>query len=110
MILKLGGSNGKQWEIGRNAANAEGLWSIILDSIKEDPSREATYEDILDAAGMLQEMLDAVSQRLPSQSVHPQHGVRKEVVTMLEHYLEGKRPSDPFKAIYLRFRRAKRDS
>ena len=98
MILKLGGSNDKQWEIGRNAANAEGLWNVIIDSTKEDPSGEATYEDILDAAGMLQEMLGAVSQRLPSPGADQHHDVRKEIVTMLEHYIEGRFPLILFEA------------
>ncbi|KAF8663378.1 hypothetical protein AX16_000953 [Volvariella volvacea WC 439] len=92
IVLKIGGiADGQKWEVGRNAANAEGLWNEILTTVS-DPAY-AEYENMLDSAGMLTEMVQTQLDRLPQESELdvPPDGVHPEVVTMLHHYLKGQR-------------------
>ncbi|KAF9569289.1 SET domain-containing protein [Agrocybe pediades] len=92
VVLKLGGAiDGKKWEIGRDARGAEGLWKEILSTLME-PGTElenATYEDILDAAEMMQEMVQAKIDRLPPLVALNKEKFRPEVQSMFYHYIEG---------------------
>jgi len=91
IVLKVGGINGKKWEIGRNAQGVDGLWMEILSTLLEpgaDPEK-ATYEDILDSAAMLQEMAQALIERLPVVGVPNGERSRPDVQKMFYHYIEG---------------------
>lgn len=89
IVLKIGGIQGGKWEVGRNSQGAEGLWKEILNSFVEDGSEETTYEDILDASGMLQEMVEGLIARLPEAKISETSQARPEVVQMFQDYLEG---------------------
>ncbi|TFK43782.1 SET domain protein [Crucibulum laeve] len=91
IILKVGGIEGKKWEIGREARGAEGLWNEILSSMLEDPESIPTYEDQLDASGALANMVQAVLDRLPTEEGDKNADIRPEVAMMLHDYLEGQR-------------------
>ncbi|CAA7260100.1 unnamed protein product [Cyclocybe aegerita] len=86
IVLKVGGIEGR-WEIGRDAQGADGLWKVILSKFVE--ASDATYEDILDASGMLQEMLESLIEKLPEEDIAGNIEVRADVVEMFHHYLEG---------------------
>jgi hypothetical protein len=89
ILLKLGGFEGQRWEIGREARNAGGLWQEILTSFLESEGGEPTYEDILDAAGSLQEMTEKLLERLPQRITPESHAARPEVVKMFHNYIDG---------------------
>lgn len=86
IILKIGGIDGKKWEVGRSGSGVDGLWDEILQSIRQDPTSSPTYEDYLDATGALEDMIQAVLDRLPT-GTHA--GLRAEVADMLQNYVEG---------------------
>ncbi|TFK64049.1 SET domain-containing protein [Pluteus cervinus] len=92
IVLKVGGIEGRKWEIGRSARGVDGLWDEILGAMAENID-EATYEDKLDASSMLMEMLQSLVDRLPA--VDKDEGnlpnIRPEVVSMLFDYVEGQR-------------------
>lgn len=89
IVLKLGGINGQRWEIGRGASNADGLWKEILSNFVGSKDGEPTYEDILDAAGSLQEMTEKLLDRLPGHDTPKSADVRPEVIQMFKHYIDG---------------------
>jgi hypothetical protein len=89
IVLKLGGINGQKWEIGRGASNADGLWKEILSNFVESQNEAPTYEDILDAAGSLQEMTEKLLDRLPGHDIPKSADIRPEVVQMFNHYIDG---------------------
>lgn len=89
IVLKIGGIGGNKWEIGRNAQCVEGLWKEILSSFCQSSEEAPTYEDVLDASGMLQEMVQTLIERLPANAPPEAQGIRPEVAMMLSHYLEG---------------------
>ncbi|RDB19824.1 Ribosomal lysine N-methyltransferase set10 [Hypsizygus marmoreus] len=92
IVLKVGGINGKKWEVGRSARGADGLWDEIVHSIKHDPESPPNYEDHLDAAGALLDMIQTMLDRLPSdQWDHSHVDIRPEVAVMLHDYVEGQR-------------------
>lgn len=90
IILKIGGMDGKKWEVGRSASGVEGLWDEILHSIKQDPASSPTYEDHLDAAGALEEMIQAKLDRLPTDG-GKDAGIRPDISGMWQDYVEGER-------------------
>ncbi len=88
--LKLGGIEGQRWDVGRDAINAEGLWSEVLSTFVEGGDvSAATYEDIVDAAGSLQEMTEGLLDRLPGYAIPESVDVRPEVIKMFQNYIEG---------------------
>jgi len=89
IVLKIGGIGGNKWEIGRSAQCVEGLWKEILSNFCQSSEEAPTYEDVLDASGMLQEMVQTLIERLPANMPPEAQGIRPEVATMLSHYLEG---------------------
>ncbi|KAH9482517.1 Ribosomal lysine N-methyltransferase set10 [Psilocybe cubensis] len=91
MVLKIGGIGGQKWEIGRSGERVDGLWTEILNTIVEAEDNKPTYEDILDASGMLQEMVQTLIERLPEDRIPEDSEVRPEVATMFLDYLEGQR-------------------
>ncbi|KAF8204763.1 SET domain protein [Pholiota molesta] len=91
IVLKIGGIGGNKWEIGREARGTEGLWEEVLQTFVGSEEHYATYEDILDASGMLEEMVQTLIQRLPNGQLSNAQELRPEVVTMFNHYLEGQR-------------------
>ncbi|KAI0632805.1 SET domain-containing protein [Trametes polyzona] len=110
IILKLGGgpsssassssspsSDGpRRWEVGRNARGAEPVWEAVLAAIKQqngddEDEGDTAIEDELCAADMLAEMAQSLYDRLPPFPPANAAEMRKEVVDMLEHYLEGQR-------------------
>ncbi|KAF9481868.1 SET domain-containing protein [Pholiota conissans] len=91
IVLKIGGIGGNKWEIGRNASGAEGLWKEVLQTFIQSEEHPATYEDFLDASGMLEEMVHTLLQRLPIGHISNMEELRPEVITMFGHYLEGQR-------------------
>ncbi|KAG5654591.1 hypothetical protein H0H81_011566 [Sphagnurus paluster] len=90
IVLKIGGIN-KKWEVGRAAQGAEALWDEILGSIQQDPDSPPTYEDELDAAGALLEMIQSLIDRLPVERDGRRAEMRPEVTLMLHDYVEGQR-------------------
>ncbi|KAG6861561.1 hypothetical protein C0995_014857 [Termitomyces sp. Mi166 len=89
IVLKIGGSSEK-WEIGRSARGAEGLWNEILTSVQQTPD-SLNYEDQLDAAGTMLDMLQALLDRLPPDRDDRGVDMRPEVAVMLDYYVEGQR-------------------
>jgi hypothetical protein len=89
IILKIGGMDGKKWEVGRSARGVEGLWDEIVRSISPDPESSPTYEDHLDAAGALEDMIQTLLDRLPMNN-RGDPGIRPEVASMFQDYVEGK--------------------
>lgn len=90
-MLKIGGINGKKWEVGRSARGVDGLWHEIVRSIQgaEDPDSLPTYEDHLDAAGAMSDMVQTLLDRLPADKDHRRAEMRPEVALMLHNYVEG---------------------
>lgn len=91
IVLKIGGMEGsdaKKWEIGRNSQGADAFWDDQLSQFAGQ-GKLPTYEDILDASGMLSEMLEDKIGRLPSPEIQNVHELRPDVVTMFHRYLEG---------------------
>lgn len=88
IILKIGGMDGKKWEVGRSASGVEGLWDEILHSIRQDLASSPTYEDHLDAAGALKEMIQALLDRLPTND-GKDAGIRTDISGMWQDYVEG---------------------
>ncbi|GLB34072.1 putative SET domain contatining protein [Lyophyllum shimeji] len=91
IVLKIGGINGQKWEVGRNARGADGLWDELLRSFQQDTESPPTYEDQLDAAAALLEMVQSLLGRLSSHSDDREVEIRPEVATMLHDYVEGQR-------------------
>ena len=89
IVLKIGGIAGNKWEIGRNALGVEGLWKEVLSNFSQSSEEAPTYEDVLDASGMLQEMVQTLIERLPANALPEAQGIRPEVAVMFGHYLEG---------------------
>ncbi|EGO02860.1 hypothetical protein SERLA73DRAFT_165797 [Serpula lacrymans var. lacrymans S7.3] len=93
IVLQIGGaptSSRKKWEVGRKAHGAEGVWEEVLGLIAQ--GAEATYEDELEAADVLSEMLTSLIEHLPEVSdADDDKDIRPEVELMMEHYLEGQR-------------------
>jgi len=91
----------KRWEVGRNARGVEGVWHHVLDVVSSasqseeaEESAATRFENRLDAAGMLMEMCQSYLERLPQipdvlDALVP--GVRREVLKMFSHYIEGAR-------------------
>ncbi|KAJ7087399.1 SET domain protein [Mycena crocata] len=86
IVLKIGGMEGKKWEVGRNAHRADGVWENVL-AMTGGP--EPTYEDYLDAAGALSDMVQVLLDRLPQRSEAAE--IRDDVALMLHDYVEGQR-------------------
>ena len=91
IVLKIGGKfgDGKKWEIGREAQGVENMWSDLIKVFIQDPSQNPTYEDMLDASSALQEMIQNLIDRLPAEKTVEMSGIRVEVITMFQDYLEG---------------------
>lgn len=98
LVLKLGGasSQGKRWEVGRDARGVEGLWAEIVDAVKhqqreegEDVDDEPTWSLMLDASGILDSMSTAMLERLPN--ISQAQGLREDVAVMLAHYVDGQK-------------------
>lgn len=95
IVLKIGSSDNSQtrkWEVGRRGRGVEGLWEevlnlVILGAGSDNGRDEAGYEEELDAADFLLEMVQGLLQRLPSNWEHL--NLRLEVKEMLAHYVEG---------------------
>ncbi|KAF9238366.1 hypothetical protein BU15DRAFT_47737 [Melanogaster broomeanus] len=92
MALQIGGTQKSQkWEIGRNARNIEGLWSEVRSMVASEES-EYEYEDDLEAASLLSEMVQSKLDGMKTISdVRSNNDIRSEVKIMLEHYIEGQR-------------------
>ncbi|KAG6915307.1 hypothetical protein DXG01_012230 [Tephrocybe rancida] len=88
IVLKIGGTDTKEWEVGRSAWGADGLWDEILTSVQQSPG-PPNYEDHLDAAGALLDMLQTLLDPLPLEKDDRQVEMRPEVALMLHHYVEG---------------------
>ena len=88
----------ERWEVGRNARGVQGVWNYVLATIsstsclEEAEEPEVTrLENQLDAANMLSEMCRSYLDRLPKTLNQSPQECRTEVLTMLAHYIEGKR-------------------
>ena len=92
IVLKLGGG-GDSWEIGRRwNEEYERLWRRILTSVAAGDGSakgegEATFEDRLEAAEMLMNMVEQKLQALPDATAA--RALRPEVAVMLKHYVDG---------------------
>ncbi|KIY45849.1 SET domain protein [Fistulina hepatica ATCC 64428] len=99
ILLRVGGdvqrAESREWVVGRDAAGADGLWGYVLNIVHvagtaDDAvsDAESTFDDILDAAEMLQNMVRSHMKRLPSIPVEPTN-VRPDVAVMLRDYIKG---------------------
>ncbi|KAJ7498617.1 SET domain protein [Mycena latifolia] len=88
IVLKIGGIDGKKWEVGRDARGADGVWESILELTG---GSEPTYEDHLDAAAALGDMVQSLLDRLPQPSVPVSDDIREDVALMLHNYIDGQR-------------------
>lgn len=94
IVLKVAGGAEqatKRWEVGRGARDVEGLWLELLSLVRGGSQEEPTYEDILDAAGALEEMTQSLLDRLPKFE-HFHQDVRPEVQDMARNYVKGRSP------------------
>lgn len=94
MVLKIGGasSSSQRWEIGRHAKGIQGLWEEMKGILRnmENDEEEATDAEIsLEAADMLEEMVQQKINILPILPGESPVGVRREVFTMIENYIKG---------------------
>lgn len=89
ITLQLGGSSNK-WVIGRLPSGAEGLWNEVRRLVAETPE-EIGYEDDLEAAQLLVEMVQKKCDLLPDLPDENDADIRPAVRLMLKHYLEGQR-------------------
>ncbi|KAG2369168.1 SET domain-containing protein [Suillus spraguei] len=89
ITLQLGGSSNK-WAIGRLASGAEGLWNEVRRLVAETPG-EIGYEDDLEAAQLLLDMVQKKYESLPGLPDENDASIRPAVRLMLKHYLEGQR-------------------
>ncbi|KAJ7044668.1 SET domain protein [Mycena alexandri] len=87
IVLKIGGMEGKKWEVGREARGADGVWDSVLEIMTG--GAEPTYEDYLDAAGTLGQMAQGLLDKLPPKVPRPD--TRDDVAWMIDNYLEGQR-------------------
>lgn len=105
----------RKWEVGRDARGAEDVWEVVLGKVKgasqgqngrqdkgneedkppEDEEEAATpaYEDKLEAAQMLADMVETLLDRLPSDKAGAKRAaaMRPEVAQMLHDYIAGQR-------------------
>ncbi|KAJ7094482.1 SET domain protein [Mycena belliarum] len=88
IVLKIGGIEGKKWEVGRGARGAEGVWESILELTG---GSEPTYEDYLDAAAALEDMVRTLLDRIPQPPAALCDDMREDVALMLRNYIEGQR-------------------
>jgi len=90
IVLKIGGTEGKKWEVGRKAWGADGVWQEILALVAQDPESESSYDDHLEAAGVLADMIQTLLDRLPpTKGEYDRVEMRPEVALMLHDYIEG---------------------
>ncbi|KAJ6539688.1 hypothetical protein B0H19DRAFT_1180167 [Mycena capillaripes] len=89
IVLKMGGTAGGRWEVGREARGADAVWDSVLAALQEGD--EPTYDDHLDTADALADMVQALLDKLPRPSIPPPDGVREDVALMIQHYVEGQR-------------------
>ncbi|KAJ8522166.1 hypothetical protein ONZ45_g1241 [Pleurotus djamor] len=97
IVLKIGG-HGDKWEVGRDARGFEVVWdqvlSIMVQQSHQDDEEfdgDASFEDELDAADTLSEMLGTLLDRLPNNDNVRSEKIRPEVAEMIQHYVEGQR-------------------
>jgi hypothetical protein len=104
--------NKNKWEVGRDAKGAEGVWEEVLARVssatqgddetddetgeegdEDDENVRPAYEDELEAAQILAEMVQSLLDRLPSEEGGAQRAakIRPEVATMLHDYLSGQK-------------------
>jgi hypothetical protein len=93
IVLKIGSTDNIQtqkWEVGRDGRGVEGLWEEVLNLMVGGTEGEdgPGYEDELDAADFLLEMVQDLLRRLPSNWENNLY-MRVEVKEMLAHYIEG---------------------
>ncbi|KAG2013346.1 tho2 protein [Coprinopsis cinerea AmutBmut pab1-1] len=94
IILKLGGTDGRKWIIGRNATGVDGLWKEVLEKVSGEEYAHAAgdYEAVLDASGMLQDMVKMSLEKLPGlEEPNLADSVRPHVASMLRDYVQGQR-------------------
>jgi hypothetical protein len=104
IVLQLGGAGTEslKWEIGRGARGVEELWLVVLKFVRETQSEEKEqeyeYELQLDAADVLSEMTLSLMNRLPEGKgiQGGERGIRAEIYSMWEDYVEGKYIQCPF--------------
>jgi len=87
IVLKIGGPHGGKWEVGREARGADPVWDSVLAAVQE--GTEPTYDDHLDAADVLADMVQQLLDKLPEVSVPAPDDVREDVALMIQHYIEG---------------------
>ena len=92
IVLKIGGGtsdDAPRHEVGRAARGADDVWAAILEALKaqEDEEEVPEWQIVLDGAGMLRSMTEALLARLPSV---PVLGVlRADIAEMIGHYVSG---------------------
>lgn len=98
-----GGTEGKRWEVGREAEGIEGLWQEVLDIVSPpSPAEDASDSDDdgethppqwslhLDAAAALQSMVEPSLDRLPATFMEDVV-LRPDVREMIQIYVKGQR-------------------
>jgi hypothetical protein len=92
LTLLIGGSaTPQQWVVGRHAQHAEGLWSDVRCMIA---TGECDYEDDLDTAAVLSDMVQAKLDGIKTVAdVRQSDAIRPAVRVMLEHYIAGRHPA-----------------
>ncbi|KAJ7284083.1 SET domain protein [Mycena rebaudengoi] len=86
IVLKIGGVEGGKWEVGRKARGADGVWESVLGLVG---GSEPSYEDYLEGAEILADMVRTLIQKLPPLSTSPNVDMRQDVALMLKNYVEG---------------------
>lgn len=100
IVLSIGGrptadktASSKRWEVGRDARGAQDVFDEVLVQLRSgevgDVEDDNGWEDELDAADMLSEMVSAYLERLPAVPEDPSTALRPEVRHMLEVYVTG---------------------
>jgi hypothetical protein len=95
IVLKLGGGSTGRHEVGRETSGYTALWQDVLGTVcnADDDDAGASYEDALEAAQVLAEMVQSLIDRLPPTKAGSERmEMRPEVATMLHDYITGKLP------------------
>ncbi|KAF7352490.1 SET domain-containing protein [Mycena venus] len=91
IVLKIGGPQGGKWEVGRGARGVDPIWDSVLAMVQPEEGAEPTYDDHLDTADALAEMVQQLMDKLPRVSVPAPDDIREDVALMIQHYVEGQR-------------------
>lgn len=104
IVLRLGSrrgilqKSGSAWDVGRDGRGSEGLWeemvAVYAEASDDGEETVAEWEYELEASETLKEMVERKLMGLPRIMEGVQEGIRRDVLLMIQHYVEGSSFSD----------------